>query len=362
MLRTFLAAVLSVCSVLAIVESLSTRKFDSRVSRDLFFELEELSRLTAISYCVAGTGIHHPFRCLSRCSDFSHVELVEVCSSKLTLHSPAKPLMQTFSTGLIDAKACGYIALSHAPSPKRIIVAFTGTQSLSDVISDMITLPAEYLPYPLDDARCNDCHVHAGFMSAWKATRSLIFHILKDLVGYYPDHELTLIGHSLGGAVAGLAALEFQDQGWSPRVTTFGEPRFANKALAQYVDEVFPWNVSEAETRYRRVTHVDDPVPLLPYEEWGWTMHGGEIFISKPGLPPEVADLKRCVGDEDPQCIQNDSTTEWWRWRIGIPERWRVWEFLFAHREYFWKLGFCFEPQWGGYPRPDDPPEVMLEL
>ena len=269
---------------------------------------------------------------------------------------------QTFCTGLIDAQACGYIALAHAPARPRIVVAFTGTQSLSDVFYDFLTAPAAYLPYPLDDARCTDCRVHAGFMLAWNATRALILPTLEDLVEYYPHHELVLTGHSLGGALAGLAALEFEGRGWRPRVTTFGEPRFANGALAEYVDEVFPWDVAEGAARYRRVTHVGDPVPLLPYEEWGWAMHGGEIFIAKEGLPPEVGDLERCAGDADQKCIHGTNKTS-----LGlvprIPERWRLWELLFAHREYFWRLGLCFEPQWGGYPRPEDPSEgSSLEL
>ena len=56
----------------------SGQPFDRRVSEELFLELEELSRLTAISYCVGSTGIQKPFQCLNRCSDFEHVELVEV--------------------------------------------------------------------------------------------------------------------------------------------------------------------------------------------------------------------------------------------------------------------------------------------
>ena len=44
----------------------------------LFMELEELSRLVDISYCVGVTGIRKPFECLSRCSDFPGFELVDV--------------------------------------------------------------------------------------------------------------------------------------------------------------------------------------------------------------------------------------------------------------------------------------------
>ena len=50
------------------------------ISEDLFADLEELSRIVDISYCVGltGTGIQKPFECLSRCHDFGGFELVTV--------------------------------------------------------------------------------------------------------------------------------------------------------------------------------------------------------------------------------------------------------------------------------------------
>jgi hypothetical protein len=50
------------------------------ISTALFLELEELSRIVDISYCVgvAGLGIQKPFECLSRCKDFENFELVAV--------------------------------------------------------------------------------------------------------------------------------------------------------------------------------------------------------------------------------------------------------------------------------------------
>lgn len=53
------------------------------ISRELFFELEELSRIVDISYCVGttGLGIQKPFTCASHCGDedFKDFELVTVC-------------------------------------------------------------------------------------------------------------------------------------------------------------------------------------------------------------------------------------------------------------------------------------------
>ena len=282
--------------------------------------------------------------------------------------------------------------MSHPPSPPRIIVAFRGTYSVANTIIDLSTIPQAYVPYPGDGnidntgdsmlesifhplrnyrramepekAECTKCTVHAGFMTAWRHTRNEILPHLESSIEKYPGYQLTLVGHSLGGAVAALASLDFKVRGWNPKVTTFGEPRIGNDALMEYMDQIFLSDDGmESKDMYRRVTHVDDPVPLLPLKEWGYRMHAGEVYISKPSLSPSVADLYHCDGDEDPNCIagadapksaQATNETESWLqsanptelWNDGktiltIPARFHIWQLFFAHRDYFWRLGLC---------------------
>lgn len=180
----------------------------------------------------------------------------------------------------------------------------------------------------------------------------------------YPDYQLTLVGHSLGGAVAALASLEFHAQGWEPQVTTYGEPRIGNFELMQYIDRAFaPDTKANTTNMYRRVTHANDPVPLLPLSEWGYSMHAGEIYISKKDLPPSIADIRHCEGDQDPKCIAglepsithqliHETNIEvddmkflrLWNYGKGIlnvPKRFRMWQLFLAHRDYFWRLGLC---------------------
>lgn len=266
--------------------------------------------------------------------------------------------------------SCGYITLSHPPSPPRIILAFRGTYSIANTITDLSTIPQDYVPYPDNEgddsdpkpsSNCSNCTVHTGFLRSWKNTKSAILADVEQVVKRYPGYQLTLVGHSLGGAVASLASLDFQARGWNPTVTTFGEPRLGNKELAEYLDTTFGGPMSE---RFHRVTHVSDPVPLLPLSEWGYRPHGGEIFISKSELPPKAEDLRSCKGSADPNCIagseesqidsvgdliaQGNASAEdfmdWWKeskGRWSIPARWKIWELFFAHRDYFWRLGLC---------------------
>lgn len=341
------------------LESTATKN----ITVELFNDLEESSRIVDIAYCVgtAGLGIQKPFLCASRCQDFPNFEL-----------------QQTWNTGPLLPDSCGYIALSHPPSVPRVIVAFRGTYSIANAIIDLSTIPQDYVPYPdedgnqqnEDDTKCHKCMVHAGFLTSWRHTRTQIVRTLEHLIDQHPNYRLTLVGHSLGGAVAALASLDFHAKGWAPQVTTFGEPRVGNRALTEYIDEVFhDQSRGNASDRYRRVTHVDDLVPLLPLSEWGYSSHGQEIYISKPDLPPENVDLRLCEGNSDPQCVAGAETTvtgsvarlgrgadverfrRWWlksKGVLDIPARFRLWQWFFAHRDYFWRLGLCIP---GGDPK-----------
>ncbi|KAH8657537.1 Alpha/Beta hydrolase protein [Tricladium varicosporioides] len=378
--------------------SSSPLDLQTNISLPLFAELEELSRIVDISYCVGTTGISHPFQCASRCDQFPTFELVD-----------------TFNTGPLMSDSCGYIAVDHDTKKVgtgRIIVAFRGTYSLANTIVDLSTVPQEYIPYPEDPQnekpkdpegerkgrrRFRDwlpghwkrlttedvpCHGTCSTPEKIKCdnctnTRPFVVPHLKNLRERYPSYRLDLVGHSLGGAVAALAGLEFQGLDWKPYITTFGEPKVGNPGLRNFIDETFSLPsehlVKSAAAlhsgRYRRVTHVDDPVPLLPLQEWGYRSHAGEIYISKSELQPNLADLRLCYGDEDLHCMAGAEADASWlqsamdlkiledteivindgdaaeilskRWGIPIPARYKIWQLFFAHRDYFWRLGLC---------------------
>lgn len=298
-------------------------------------------------------------------------------------------------------------------------MAFRGTYSVANTIVDLSTVPQEYVPYPGNGSapedppsqgmgkkkhgllgriarywgwrdepscvlrapaepkpKCLNCTVHTGFWTSWQNTRPFVLPHIKAAREKYPEYKVELVGHSLGGAVAALAGLEFEALGWRPMVTTFGEPRVGNGGLRNYIDAVFELpsehlGMGKEELlsgRYRRVTHVDDPVPLLPLQEWGYRAHAGEVYISKPSLQPGLEDVRLCYGDEDVDCIASAEVEESWfegienfeideqlgmatsdeevimlqkRWGIPIPARYKMWQLFFAHRDYFWRLGLC---------------------
>lgn len=438
---------ISTCNPISLQKPLGPSFLDApndnaNISVLLFAELEELSRVVDISYCVGTTGISKPFACASRCNEFPDFELVS-----------------TFNTGVLMSDSCGYIVMDHSKRHNekgRLIVAFRGTYSIANTIVDLSTVPQEYIPYPdnpedIEDPRqypsllsehthhrflnlfpqspssgqesadatiskskeektkCNNCTVHSGFWTSWQNTRPFILPDIKASLEKHPEYELHLVGHSLGGAVAGLAGLEMEGYGLKPTITTFGEPRIGNDGLRDWIDLTFSLPSEHStngshifkEGRYRRVTHVDDPVPLLPLQEWGYRAHAGEVYISKPSLQPSIFDVRLCYGDEDVNCIasaevdksrfnmvskldevdsnledaleasfivgDNDEEVKL-RKRSGlpIPARYKIWQLFFAHRDYFWRLGLCVpggDPlNWGRGPYDFGDPDVKQEL
>lgn len=344
----------------------------SSISIPFFADLERLSRLVDIAYCIGITGVSKPFECASRCNEF-----------------PSLTLATTWNTGVLLSDSCGYIAVDNGTRPHdeehglenpysgqpSIIVAFRGTYSIANTVVDLSTVPQAYVPYSSPDHgggeppeepehRCDNCTVHMGFLESWKNARELVLPELKQLRERYPNYPIRLVGHSLGGAVACLAALELKVSfGWDDVViTTFGEPRLGNYDLVRFIDEVFDLDgVDDLEKRsYRRVTHDNDPVPLLPLGEWGYRSHSGEIFIAKEALSPDENDIRTCIGDEDPACsAYGDSSFQAALGRIlpfwaseeeppndiveanWFPTKFKLWQLFFSHRDYFWRLGLC---------------------
>ncbi|KAJ8127317.1 hypothetical protein O1611_g6318 [Lasiodiplodia mahajangana] len=349
------------------------------ISSDLFASLERLSRLVDIAYCVGTTGIRQPFSCISRCDDFPSLELVT-----------------TWNTGALLSDSCGYVAVDHGTPPPTaellsvphekeppgkktngaIIVAFRGTYSITNAVIDLSTVPQKYVPYPPEDdedelpldepeQECTNCTVHMGFLLSWQIARQTVLPELKRLHEQYPDYPIHVIGHSLGGAVGALAALEMKIilQWEHVIVTTFGEPRVGNEGFTEYLDVAFGLQDEESDPEqrtYRRITHVDDPVPLLPLSEWGYRSHAGEFFISKVELSPKPSDIRPCIGDYDPSCIAGSDGEETDLTEAATPQKRPsndvdalpngIWHLparlnllglLFAHRDYFWRLGLC---------------------
>jgi hypothetical protein len=95
--------------------------------------------------------------------------------------------------------------------------------------------------------------------------------MLAKAAAAHPDYGIVVTGHSLGGAVATLAAAQLRSEGWVVSLYSYGAPRVGGRALSAFIS-------GQAGGNYR-VTHRNDPVPNLPLLIMGFVHVSPEYYI-----------------------------------------------------------------------------------
>lgn len=147
--------------------------------------------------------------------------------------------------------------LRHA-SGARLIV-FRGTVAEDEWVKDVLIMQsaAPFAP-EIDSGIAPDTRVHTGFARMFQQLDPP-----PESWGEYLDDPnatpLILSGHSLGGALATLSAMQLHRR--SPRLLTFGAPRVGNPAFAERFAQLIP------PGRALRLVNHWDPIPGLPDEK-----------------------------------------------------------------------------------------------
>lgn len=134
-------------------------------------------------------------------------------------------------------------------SEDEVVVAFRGTSSTSDWLSDAIASQVSY-PY------CKNAgQTHRGFTQIYKSARHGIMSVLKNMSR---EKRLVLTGHSLGGALATLCAMDVAENVpfRSYALYTFGSPRVGDPSFARAL--------ADGVANSHRVSNLFDAVPYLP--------------------------------------------------------------------------------------------------
>lgn len=171
-------------------------------------------------------------------------------------------LTQVHSSTITDT--AGFVAVDR--TMKTIVVAIRGSHSIRNWIADAAFTH-------MDTNLCKGCFAETGFWTAWQDVRTLIVDQVKTLTAEYPDYELVIVGHSLGAAVATLAAADFRTQGHPATMYAYGSPRVGNPALAKYITD---------QGGNYRFSHQNDPVPKLPLLAMGYVHVSPEYYITSP--------------------------------------------------------------------------------
>lgn len=129
-------------------------------------------------------------------------------------------------------KVHGYIADLDLDSGGKCIAAFRGSSNKRNWEADVRAYPE---PWPPGGAAwCPGCEAHSGFAGAYQELRDQLAGAVKLL----ECKEVRLLGHSLGAAVASLAALDLRaTQGVeTPTAYLYGAPRVGNMQFARVFD------------------------------------------------------------------------------------------------------------------------------
>ncbi|QIW97188.1 hypothetical protein AMS68_002706 [Peltaster fructicola] len=200
-------------------------------------------------------------------------------------------------------------SLYRLDSSKELIIAYPGSNSTVDYITDLTFVP---LPYTTSK-NCSLCLVHAGFANAFNSIMPPLESALETAVKAYPSYTITVTGGSLGGALAKLTFNYFKDtKDFGAKVTagwSFGEPRVGNKPFADYSDSLN--GASETNVGlYRRVTHANDLVPQIPPVAAGFWHSRTEIWEMNNQTTgvPDAGTIYRCFGQEPVDCVNGQGS------------------------------------------------------
>ncbi|CAD6572071.1 MAG: hypothetical protein ASARMPRED_005038 [Alectoria sarmentosa] len=168
----------------------------------------------------------------------------------------------------------GFIAISR--SAKLIVLCFRGSGSNKNW-AENLKMDKVHVP-----EFCKKCHVHHGFWESWRGVSEPVVKLLIRLHYENPNHRVVVVGHSLGGAEAVLAAGDIRNQGpwWTDNVElySYGSPRVGNIETVRFL--------SKQSTKSYRVTAMQDPIPRMPPKFFGYKHTSPEYWIhSSPDHP-----------------------------------------------------------------------------
>lgn len=167
-------------------------------------------------------------------------------------------------------------------------MSFRGTETLENWLENLRFAKTDR------EMSCPGCKVHSGFLDSFNTVSAGVLAAIKHQHELHPGAQVYTTGHSLGGALAIIAAyvLEYDMNVSISGVFTYGAPRVGNGAFADFFNRA-----SDTKVTYR-LTHHRDPVPHLPIKAMGFRHAATEVFFAGDTHSHTV-----CNGSgEDPKC------------------------------------------------------------
>ncbi|KAJ6525303.1 Alpha/Beta hydrolase protein [Mycena vulgaris] len=189
--------------------------------------------------------------------------------------------------------AVQFFFVGYYPKSNSVIVSHQGTDPLA-LMSDLTDLnvfkgelnSTLFPNLPADSG----IEIHTGFRDEHAITAEEIQTEVKRLIAEKGATQVTVVGHSLGGALAELDALSLRlnlPTTVGVNAVTYGTPRVGNQEFVQFFDTQV--------TDFKRVNNQADLVPTVPGRFLGFAHPKGEIHI----VDDDTKEIVACPGNDD---------------------------------------------------------------
>jgi hypothetical protein len=287
-----------VLSVLSLLFQLNSRKevcpsslpsnlfltYRIAVSANVLDQLDFFSQYSAAAYCLGNnnspnTKITCPQGNCARVEAANTNTLTEF--EKYAPHSPSPQTHTDTPYSSIKTDVTGFVATD--TTNNLIVLSFRGSRSVRNWLTN-IEFPV------IPTSICATCASSIGFWSSWLEAQTNVLSAIKTAQAQYPTFRVVATGHSLGGALASLAAGVLRAQGTTVDLYTYGAPKVGLQGLAEYI------SATGMGGNYR-VTHKNDPVPKLPPALLGYRHTSPEYYITTGNdAMPTTSDVNVLTG------------------------------------------------------------------
>ncbi|KAF8470282.1 lipase [Russula ochroleuca] len=235
---------------------------------------------------------------------FTHLASAAYCDPSTTrtwtcgANCQAVPDFQPVAAGG-DGSDTQFWYVGSSNSLNTVIVAHQGTNphQLLALLTD-----ADFFLKQLDTSLFpgipSSVEAHSGFVDEQAKTASEILFHVQNTLSTQGLSSVTVVGHSLGGALALLDGVYLSLQlpkTVAVKVISYGMPRVGNQAFANFVD-------SQLSGVVTHINNEEDPIPIVPGRTLGFHHPSGEIHIQDSGV------WDACPGQDNPSqlCIVGD--------------------------------------------------------
>jgi len=197
-----------------------------------------------------------------------------------------------------------YVGFS--PSQATVVVGHQGTDT-AEIEADATDADAflESLDPTLFPGVSSSVEAHSGFANEQAKTATTILSAVKTAIAAHSATKVTVVGHSLGAAIALLDGvyLPLHISGVSFRVVGYGMPRVGNQDFANYVD---------AHLSLTHINNKEDIVPIVPGRFLGYHHPSGEVHIMDNNqwvnCPGQDNTSDECIVGDVPNIFEGDTS------------------------------------------------------